>query len=221
LNGYSTNKPIEKETMSPRSSISNKKIRDERCDQILHSALKVFAYKGFRGTKISDIAAQAAISQGLVHHYFASKEKVYVAVVERALHGALAALEESSDPHATPWEQLLRITERLLDGMRIHPQYMLVIIQSLASQDVPPQTGRLLANLGRQFNARLVEIIQAGQAVGEVARGDPQELASIFTAAIQGIAITQFTGGFFTRIEPIADKPFLPAPEMVLRILKA
>jgi AcrR family transcriptional regulator len=48
--------------MSPRSNLSNQKIRDERREQILHGALKVFAYKGFKATKISDIAAEVALA---------------------------------------------------------------------------------------------------------------------------------------------------------------
>jgi hypothetical protein len=56
--------------MSPRTSLSNQKIRDERRGQILQVALKVFAYKGLAATKIAEIAAQACISQGLIHHYF-------------------------------------------------------------------------------------------------------------------------------------------------------
>ena len=81
--------------MSPRTSQSNQKIRDERRDQILHAALKVFAYKGLKAAKIADIAAQADISQGLIHHYFLCKEDVFTAVVERAMTGALAAFDDT------------------------------------------------------------------------------------------------------------------------------
>ena len=67
--------------MSPRTSLSNQKIRDERRDQILHAALKLFAYKGLKATRIAEIAALANISQGLIHHYFICKEDVFTAVV--------------------------------------------------------------------------------------------------------------------------------------------
>jgi AcrR family transcriptional regulator len=55
---------------------------EERRVQILETALEVFASHGFKGTSIKDIAAAAGISQGLMYHYFASKEDLLEAVVE-------------------------------------------------------------------------------------------------------------------------------------------
>jgi len=207
--------------MSPRTSLSNQKIRDERRDQILHTALKVFAYKGFKAVKISDIAAQAGISQGLIHHYFASKDEVFSAVIERAMIGALAAFDEAPGASADPWEQLTRITERMLQGLVIHPEYMLVLIQSLVNQGSPSEAGKFLATLGQQVNSNLIELIKAGQAAGQVTQGSPDELAMIFIATIQGLAITQFTRGMFIQTTSSASANFLPSPAAVLRFLKA
>jgi AcrR family transcriptional regulator len=206
--------------MSPRSDLSNQKIRDDRREQILHGALKVFAYKGFKPAKISDIAAEVNISQGLVNHYFNSKDEIFIAVVERALLGALSAFDEDENLAISPWEHLLKLTERMLQGMSIHPEYMLVMIQSLVSQDVPPQTGRLLGELGLQFNQRLVEMIKDGQEVGQVVEGDPQALANAFIALIQGLAINQYSQGFANLLPSSSDSSQITL-EIVLRLLKA
>jgi AcrR family transcriptional regulator len=207
--------------MSPRTSQSNQKIRDERRDQILHAALKVFAYKGLKAAKIADIAAQADISQGLIHHYFLCKKDVFTAVVERAMTGALAAFDDQTVVDTDPMERLTLITGRMLEGLIIHPEYMLVLTQSLVNQDTPPEVGKLLASLGQQINTHLVRLIEAGQAAGTVVQGDPQELAMTFIATIQGLAITQFTQGMFTQSAPPSSANFLPLPATVLRILKA
>ncbi len=207
--------------MSPRTSQSNQKIRDERRDQILHAALKVFAYKGLKAAKIADIAAQADISQGLIHHYFLCKEDVFTAVVERAMNGALAAFDDLAGLDPDPMERLTVITGRMLEGLVIHPEYMLVLTQSLVNQDTPPEVGKLLASLGQQVNTHLLRLIKAGQAAGKVVQGNPQELALTFIAAIQGLAITQFTQGMFTLPTPASSTNFLPSPATVMRILKA
>ena len=203
--------------MSPRSSQSNQKIRDERHDQILQAALKVFAYKGFQAAKIADIAAQAGISQGLIHHYFTSKEQVFTAVVEHAMNGALAAFDAAAG--STPWDHLTLITERMLQGLANHPEYMLVLTQSLVSQDTPPEAGKFLAALSQQVNASLVELIRSGQAAGQVVAGSAEELAVLYLAVMQGLAITQFTQGMFLQAAP-SPAP-LPSPAAVLRLLKA
>jgi AcrR family transcriptional regulator len=207
--------------MSARTSLSNQKIRDERRDQILHAALKVFAYKGLKAAKIADIAAQASISQGLIHHYFVCKEDVFTAVIERAMTSALAAFDDPAGADSDPWERLTRITERMLQGLIIHPEYMLVLTQSLVNQDAPPEVGKLLASLGQQLNKHLVGLIETGQKAGQVVQGNPQELSMTFIAAIQGLAITQFTQGMFTQPLPFFPTNFLPSSATVLRILKA
>ncbi|MGB8214033.1 MAG: TetR/AcrR family transcriptional regulator [Anaerolineales bacterium] len=207
--------------MSPRTRISNQKIRDERRDQILHTALKVFAYKGFQATRISDIAAQAGISQGLINHYFPGKQAVFTAVVERAMTGALAAFDEADGSSSDPWENLTRITGRMLQGLVIHPEYMLVLTQSLVNQDTPPEAEKYRASLGNQINTNLIELIKAGQSAGQVVPGNPEELAMVFIATIQGLAITQFTQAMFTQPASPASPHFLPSAATVLRLLKA
>ena len=206
--------------MSPRTNLSNQKIRDARRDQILHAALKVFAYKGLKAAKIADIASQAGISQGLIHHYFICKEDVFTAVVERAMTGALAAFDDMAGADPDPWAHLTLITNRMLQGLIIHPEYMLILTQSLVNQDTPPKVGKLLASLGQQLNTHLVSLIEAGQIAGKVVQGNPQELAMTFIATIQGLAITQFTRGMFTQSTPSSSTNFLPSPATVLRILK-
>jgi AcrR family transcriptional regulator len=207
--------------MSPRTNLSNQKIRDERRDQILHAALKVFAYKGLKAAKIADIAAQANISQGLIHHYFVCKEDVFTAVIERAMTGALAAFDDPAEVDSDPWERLTLITDRMLQGLVIHPEYMLVLTQSLVNQAAPPEVGKLLASLGQQLNTDLVGLIEAGQAAGKVVPGNPQELAMTFIATIQGLAITQFNQGMFSQSLSSSPTNFLPLPATVLRILRA
>ena len=118
-------------------------------------------------------------------------------------------------------ERLTLITGRMLEGLIIHPEYMLVLTQSLVNQDTPPEVGKLLASFGQQINTHLVRLIEVGQAAGKVVQGGPQELAMIFIAAIQGLAITQFTQGMFTQPARSSSANFLPSPATVLRILKA
>lgn len=53
------------------------KTLDERRQEILDAAIRVFATKGYDKTSISDIAKESGISQGLCYRYFTSKEMIY------------------------------------------------------------------------------------------------------------------------------------------------
>lgn len=50
--------------------------------EVLAAARASFAEKGFRGTTIRAVAATAGVDPALVHHYFGSKEQVFVAAME-------------------------------------------------------------------------------------------------------------------------------------------
>jgi len=206
--------------MSPRKVEANRIIRDERREQILLTALKIFASKGLKGTKISDIAAAAGISQGLIHHYFESKEQVYAAVAERAMSGALRALQEAPAENLSPWQKLTAICEKMLQGLTVYPEYLLVIIQCLVQEDVPAEVRPLVSNYGRSIYSNLVQLIRDGQAAQQVAVGDPEQLALTFFAAIQGLALTQFTRSIFTGADSSSGESTLPSTKIVLRLLK-
>jgi AcrR family transcriptional regulator len=59
------------------------KIVEDRREQILDAAMKVFAEKGFARTTNKDIAREAGITAGLIYHYFDSKEAVFKAIIEQ------------------------------------------------------------------------------------------------------------------------------------------
>ena len=56
---------------------------DERKQEILDAAVRVFAKKGYEKTSITDIAKEIGISQGLCYRYYASKEEIYDAALDK------------------------------------------------------------------------------------------------------------------------------------------
>jgi AcrR family transcriptional regulator len=64
-----------------------------RRSEILSAATKVFGSKGFEGTRMEDIAAEADLAKGTVYVYFQSKDEIYEAVVEQVLAEILALTE--------------------------------------------------------------------------------------------------------------------------------
>lgn len=50
--------------------------------QILGAARESFAHKGFGGTTIRGVAADAHVDPALVHHYFGSKDDLFLAALE-------------------------------------------------------------------------------------------------------------------------------------------
>jgi AcrR family transcriptional regulator len=56
---------------------------DRRREELLATGLRLFAQQGFRATTIADIAEATGTAHGLVYHYFASKDDLLRAILDR------------------------------------------------------------------------------------------------------------------------------------------
>lgn len=58
------------------------KVVEDRREQIIDAAMRVFSQKGFTRATNKDIAREAGITPGLIYHYFESKEALLKAMIE-------------------------------------------------------------------------------------------------------------------------------------------
>jgi AcrR family transcriptional regulator len=194
----------------PRTKEAFQHIRDESKQHILDKAADVFANKGLASTKISDLAEAAGISQGLLYRYFSSKEEVFTELLERAVHGAVQRAQAALEFPGTPWDRLFRLTEQFLKGMSREPMYHQIFSQALA---LPGRAREIVEELGALTDA-LRQLIIDGQAEGQIAKRDPDQLVLLYLCCLYGLAAGV---GFYSR-ELMAH---FPDAENILQILKA
>ncbi len=89
---------------------------EERRKIILEVAIDEFASKGYSATSINDIAKKANISIGAMYSYFASKEDLFLTIV----NGSYAVLEDSWKNAVDNSSNILDYIELLLKAIRIH-----------------------------------------------------------------------------------------------------
>jgi AcrR family transcriptional regulator len=82
--------------------------REERREQVLRSAMEVFAHKGYHATSVGDIIKRAHIARGTFYLYFENKRQIFEAILEMALQGLVSRLHriELSPQSPPPLEQL-------------------------------------------------------------------------------------------------------------------
>jgi AcrR family transcriptional regulator len=199
--------------MSPRSAAANQQIKDARREALLLAARRVFARNGLAATRVSDLAAQAGVSQGLVYHYFPNKEALFAEIVEGALRETARLAAEAAQRSGSAWQRLEYLCEQMLAGVRDQPEYVLVILQAFTSAAAPQQARTALADYGAGSFGDIVGLIAQGQAEGSVPAGDPIEVAIAFTACIQGLALARLEGG--------SGAVAFPRSETILRLLRA
>jgi AcrR family transcriptional regulator len=104
----------------PRSPEQFDALRRESQERLERAALTVFAQLGFQRATVRDVAREAGVSQGLLYHYFRTKDELLVAVFRRGTDDVAAALA-AAPPAGTPREQFdafVRTSFRLLDEHR-------------------------------------------------------------------------------------------------------
>lgn len=164
---------------------------DERREEIKRAALKVFAQKGIAGTKMSMIADEAGISQGLTYRYFSSKEELFTLLVQEAMEEAQAAITNLANLPGTPLEQMKAFTKQMLDAN--HKYSFLIIQQALTSDGVPEKVKQLLEQYSAQDKMeQLIPIFTKGQEMGEFCEGEPYRLLYLYFSVISGLMIQDF-----------------------------
>ena len=173
-------------------------MKDERRKQIISSALKLFATKGLAATKISDIAAAAGMSQGLVYHYYESKESIYIELIQTAfLKMNTAALELERLP-LPPREKIRMAMEQLLRGLDENEHaglYHLLIAVATTSDAIPEKAKEIIKKENIVPYEVMTRIITEGQKDGSIRNFNAAELALVFWTSIKGLAIHKATHG--------------------------
>ena len=68
------------------------KVRQEKRDRIIDAAVDVFADKGFRAARISDIARAAGVADGTIYLYFDNKDELLITIFEEKMGELLERL---------------------------------------------------------------------------------------------------------------------------------
>ncbi|WP_123042519.1 TetR/AcrR family transcriptional regulator [Cohnella candidum] len=161
---------------------------DERKDQIKRAALKVFAEKGLAGTKMSMIAEEAGISQGLSYRYFESKDEIFALLVEEAIEESRNAIREIGKLPGSPLEQLKAFTLQLLDEN--HKHYFLLVQQAQTSEGVPSKAKEAIERYSPQDTIeQIIPIFVRGQQEGQFAEGDAYKRLILFLSVITGLML--------------------------------
>ena len=165
--------------------------REARSNLILDSAERLFVEKGYAETSIHDIAEAADFSRTSVYQYFASKEEIYLRVLDR--YGDLLTervTRATADSCPVP-EKIRRFLEEFRLINREKPNFFsLYFIQR---QHVEP---RLSAELRAQLNAKRRKLenvfrnfYQEGIERGEVRDISVKDASNLFFAQITGMML--------------------------------
>jgi AcrR family transcriptional regulator len=172
--------------LAPLREEQLQQIRDERKEQIMEAALKVFARRGIIGTKMSMIATEAGISPGLLYRYFESKDELFSALVQQAMKESIAEMENVYQLPGSPLDKIRTLTEHILEeGGEL---YFMLMHQARTSDGVPEQAKELIEQYPMDvYVDQLEPLFIEGQQKGEIAPGDPRKLIVSYLTVLSGL----------------------------------
>lgn len=198
----------------PRTPEANQRIREAQRTKILESARRVFARKGMQAT-IADIAAEAQISLGLTYRYFANKEAIFAELVAETVPDNSVHFQELVATAGTPGERLAALLSTIVDARR-QPASLEVhqlLTHALDAEAMPEAIRELLGKRYALLRAAMRQLIVEGQATGEVALGDPDQLVEVVSACLDGLTRWALR-------DPEQFRTFVPDAQIILRLLQ-
>jgi AcrR family transcriptional regulator len=196
----------------PRSEAASQRLRERQRANILDAAMRVFARSG-PSASMAEIAEAAGVSQGLAYRYFASKEEIYYALVERAMQGGLPEAEIARMTSGGPWERLEALLARIVNARREHPEFFQLLYHVLSDDTAPAELRDQMRERGMFLARELRKLIVEGQATGETAEGDPDQLVVALLAYLDGLTR-------FSLYDPQQFKEHFPEARIIMRLFK-
>jgi AcrR family transcriptional regulator len=156
--------------------------------EVLAAAREAFAVKGFGGTTIRAIAADAGVDPALVHHYFGTKDDLFLAALELPIDPREVVGQVVEGPVEEAGERFLRAFLSVWDDPDVQPALLAV-----ARGVMDPTAQRLLSE------GFLPVVIQpVGVALG---LDRPAHRMALVASQVVGLILLRYV----LRAEPIAS----------------
>ena len=145
-------------------------MQDDTREQLLESATRLFAAKGFYGASLANIADELGLTKQALLHHFGRKEKLYGEVLSRISSRMLGCVEDARTEHVEPAAQLLAALLSMYELSLRAPHESRIIMRELL--DSERRASEVHSWYLRPFLDSLVEITRAISARKSLSRTD-------------------------------------------------
>lgn len=154
---------------------------EERREQILEAAMRLFGMKGFDGASVREIAREVGVTEGLIYHYFESKEQLLATCWrERSWRPRMEAILDSAE--GRPIDQV--IADLLADFLSsLYANRASVVMCAVEMQHHPELAGFYMERIEENRNL-IADLLRRRQALGEIRQEvDPEVVAAAMLGA--------------------------------------
>jgi AcrR family transcriptional regulator len=169
--------------------------------RILAAATAEFASRGFKGASMDAIAARTSTTRALINYYFGSKDKLYVAVLER-VYAEIRDAERLLDlDHLPPVDAIRRIVEFTYNYYVEHEYFVRLVVAENQAKGRHMKRSPGMRAVNRPIVDTLAGVIARGQSDGAFRRDvEPVDVhMAIAALGIFNVANQYTFGAIFQR----------------------
>lgn len=148
---------------------------EERKEEIVQTAKRLFVERGYKRTQIKDIVGAVGVAQGLFYYYFKSKEDVMEAVAAEYGTKIFCRIRELVNQDISAIQKLMAIYDFFIDAAQ-QQKALFLEIQNAGGGEVHE---KIILDVGGKLIPYISQIIKEGKKNGELSCEAP-DLVSYF-----------------------------------------
>ena len=179
--------------------MTRKEQKEVRKFQIIQAALGLFLEHGYYGTKTSQISKRAGISEGLLFHYFPTKEILLEELINIGLEGMRMPTQINAKNGLDFFYQFTVMLFSQAEENPLIAKMFVFMGHVVRAEDIPERLRKLAASVDTIAYSQ--SKVEAGQKDGSIRKGNVMSLSNMYWCSVHGI------------MEQYALRPEIPLPE--------
>lgn len=155
-------RPVLKLGPAPAASEPRPRDADRSQRDILQAALDEFAEHGLGGARMDRIAERAGVNKRLIYYYFADKDSLFLAVLERAYQDIRTREAELNLAQVEPIEAIRRLTAFTWNYYIEHPEFLTLLNSENLHKARHLKQSAHIRNLHSPFVQLLADVLERG-----------------------------------------------------------
>jgi AcrR family transcriptional regulator len=170
-----------------------RKERQERTRaELLAAAARVFARRGLERASVDEVAADAGFTKGAVYANFASKEDLFLAMLDARFAQRLAELDRALSEHEHPDDQARAASADFMQYLKSDPEWEQLFFEAGLHASRNPGFRRRLASHYAQMRGRMAAILaRRAEGLGVEPALPVERLTMMFFAMANGVAFSR------------------------------
>lgn len=159
------------------------KTKEERRNEIIETAGKLFEEKGYEQTQVQDIVNEIGVAKGLFYYYFKSKDEVMEELADRYADAIIDAVNKLIDKDISTFDKINRIFQIFIDSA----EEKFGIFMGILNVKNGITHERIFFNVGKKMVPLVTELILSGNDNGECNCSDPKFITEFLVSGLFNI----------------------------------